>query len=222
MSRTLAQLQTTTRRLIGNPTTGQVSDALLTELLNDGVEMLSVKYAFRDTQATATFVAVVSTTSYSAAADLLVMRKLWNDTQKYPLTGPYSDRMLAETPTRSNGRPLRFSFYGQAIVLDPPPSATDTFKYSYTRHPTAMSASGDYPELPSSWHYGLCLFTRWLYYSELQDYPKAQNALNLFNLFVRDTPTPLESEAEFADVPTALDELGSFVAPTVTPWDNQE
>ena len=202
------QIKTRFRRMVGNLGTAQLSEILANEYVNEAIRAIGLEYRFREVRCIKSFPLTVGTSRYLLPSDLHSIRQVWNDTKKYRIVGPYGDRMLADLPVRTNGQPRRYIREGNWIQFDPPPNVADTVKFTYVKAVVDLTDDNAIPLLPADWHVGAAYYARWIYYSDIQDYPKSQSAYNLFELWAGRHPTPIDRETDEADLPAAFDELG--------------
>lgn len=198
------------RQMVGNLTVTQLTDAIAGDYVNEAQRQVSVEYKFREVRCIKSFATIVGTTRYILPTDLWALRTVRDDTNKREIVGPYGDKTLSRLPVRTNGYPVRYIRERDWIQFDPPPAYVITIKLTYTKKLSGHTSDTDLLILPEDWHYLVCLRARWLYYSDTQDYPKAQNAWNTFELLAAKHPLPLEKEMDEKDIPAEFVELGTI------------
>lgn len=198
------------RTMCGNINTDNVSDVRVGEIIVEAENQISKEYAFREVRCIGGFQTVIGSPRYILPSNLWAIRKVWDATNNRPIKGPYSDATLANLPLRQNGDPRRYIRDRNWIHLDPPPKAVIIVKFTYTRKITPYTDDNAILTIPEDWHYLVCLRARWIYYTDNQDYPKAQNAWNTFELLAAKHPLPIEKELDERDVPAEFVELGSI------------
>lgn len=197
----LTTMRTNLRAMVNNPTTTVVPDSELTGDINSGYKNIASRYRFHGiSNVRRTFNTVIGQISYSLASDVLTVHKMWNRSTNNPL-GKIDEGMLSSTDgttqyPNETGEP--FAWYrntANALSLFPPPDAIYAIEYVCKIVPTALSADGDTPILPETWHEGIQFMARWYYFDRRGDYPKAQYAMNAFKLWLSDKSTEVEEES---------------------------
>lgn len=208
---TLAQMRASLRGKIGNPTTSQVADSVLTGFLNDAYRFILGRYRFPAGRKTSTAAATVANTATIALpADLVALIRVWDITNSTKLrkVGP---RFLASLPANIPvGKPKYYLREQTQITLVPTPDAVYSIGMYYQPVIVALSADGDIPSIPDFWHDGIVLKARHIYYDEKGDVGKAIYASNQWKDWVADKPTETDTEKDdLDDSGVIIDALGS-------------
>ena len=197
------------RRMIGNPSLSQLTDAQAGTYVNEAQRQISLEYQFREVRCIKAFNTIAGTHRYILPSDLSYIRRVWDFTNKREIVGPYGDKSLAQFPTRFDGRPLRYIREQNWIELDPAPNAVMIIKFAYIKLIADHANDADALILPLDWHLMIPMTARWLYYNDLQDYPKSQSAWNTIELWTSKHPLPIEKEMDAKDLQAVFVELDS-------------
>lgn len=218
----LDTMRTSLRKKIGNPTTGEVADADLTGYLNTAYRRIANRYAFRKMRGRATFDTVASTYQYSLPSNAVAVTAVRNQTDKVKLDR-IGEHQVARytTDVTTEGSPVQYARFENYIQLFPVPDAVYTIEVYYKVVITALSANADVPVIPESWHEGIVLLARWVYYDEQPDYAKAQYALGVFKDWVAEQPVEVHEETVDLDAAVELPTLSKNLG-TNYDWDHSE
>lgn len=214
------------RSKVGSPTTADVPDALLTRVINDAYKFICARYPFHETRTIGDIDTVASTGSYDVPEDLLVLYRVWDDTNKKKLKkrGP---RYLGSIPlNQPTAKPLNYVRAENQLYVFPIPDAIYTLKLFYLRVPDLLEDTTDTPVIPSTWHDGLVLKARHLYYDERGDIGKALYAKNEWKDWVSDKPSEMDQEKDDYDdtaviIPSLGGEFGRRNPRDDSNWDNE-
>lgn len=202
---TLTVMQGLLRERIGNPTTTDVPDATLTKRLNEALEFIWTRYRFhanRSISSTITTVAGTSGYTLPVACDILRTVRDGTNFRKLEKMGEITwDSISAakaaeSTPTR--GKPTRYFRANLTLFLDPVPDGAYVIQVRFRSSFTAMSSGSDVPTIPTSWHFGIVLYARFLHWETVQDATRAIGAFSVFNAWVKEQPSEFDEEI-FAD-----------------------
>jgi len=204
----LGQARTKLRRKIGNPSTVDVANALLTEALNESYRELATKYRHYKARKMCNFDTVEDQAEYGLPTDCGAIIQLWDITNEVEILRKYrKDFVLEDSPT--SGKPTHYLRFRDYILLTPPPDDIYTLRLHYREDIADLSADGDEPVLPTPWHQGWVLQARWWYYDDQGDVPKALYALKMFERWLEGTPTEIDEENMHSDMGVVLPGLGS-------------
>lgn len=127
--------------------------AVRVDLLNEGLQVVSVEADWPWLQAVTTFATVAGTQSYTPPAEWAMTRVLSIDGYR-----PMEWRSLAEvrgTATTSRDMPAYFNVSAESILLAPVPAATYTVTHDYMVAEAPLVSSGDEPLMPAQFHYAI-------------------------------------------------------------------
>ncbi len=187
----LSVMQTKTRLLLGDITTGDYSDSNLLRSLNDHihaytVEAIMASGEWRVQGEIATTNLVASQAEYSLPANIITIERiemnLTGGTNTWETVWTKDDRNIQESI--SNGSNISSSptiyLHDNSIFFEDPPAnnVTNGLKVWYSTEPTELSASGDEPILPEFSHVGLI-------YGACMDYWVSMGDMNKETSFYR-------------------------------------
>lgn len=204
---TLSSLRTLLRKRIGNPSTTDVPDSDLTELINYAHREIVNKFPFKVNRGETSFNTVAGTQSYSMPTDVFVTRKLYDSTNKRRLVQK-GERYFSEHAFDDNGQPMYYVRIGSTLRLLPTPDDVYTIKHIYKAKITDLSADGDTVLTGQNWDEGLLKLARVKYYTDLKpDIPKATFFTNDYKLWLQDQPTEVAEESDDIDTGVELPTL---------------
>lgn len=208
----LSQIRTRLRRRIGNPDTGDVSNTDLNEYINDSYRELAVNYSHHKVRKICTFPTVVGTADYGIPADAGAILGVRDTTNNVKLV-KFGLRRGDTVTVTQNGRPQAYERIRGFVRLYPPPDGIYTIRLRYRENITDLSADGDEPLIPMTWHFGIVLHARWNYFDDKGDIPKATHAWNTFVAWVEGKQTEIEEESIDLDSGVELPTLAGNVEP---------
>jgi hypothetical protein len=195
----LSTLQTRLRERIGNPDTTDVPNATLTLRINEALVDILDKFTFHAAKTTdSSIVTVDDTESYAlpAGVDVLInVRDTTNGVKLRKMDRNEYDELVTST-LRTNAKPTAYFRDLTYIYLDPIPDGAYTIKLRYRKATTELSASGDTPTIPVSWHHGIVLLARVKHYEVKEDWPKALAAQSAFDSWVSTKSDEIAEEAK--------------------------
>lgn len=146
---TNANLRVKVQQRLGRPTTDAVlTSTILTALVNEALDYLSVEADWEWLEKSETITTVNGTQSYSVAADCRRTVSLLNP-EGFPIPRkPIHEVRMMGT---ASGTPRMFSPYKNALIVRPIPSGAEAFTHLYIGGETDLSADGDTPLLPAVW-----------------------------------------------------------------------
>lgn len=192
----LLQLRTKLRRQVGNPTSGDVTDSLLNEQINQAYKDVADRFRFHRNRKLCTFSTVVGQAEYGLPADLLSIIRVRDTTNGVRLIKSDSKRDAAlDVATMDNrGKPTHYSRYRTWVTLDPVPDGIYTIELFYKGNIVDLVSDSDTPVLPDTWHHGILLMAKYHYYIDQPDAPKAQHAMGAFNDWATNKPSEVDEE----------------------------
>lgn len=197
---TLATLRTNLRKRIGNPSSTDVTDADLTEIINYAHREIVNKFPFKVTRGETSFTTVAGTQSYDMPTDVFVTRKLYDYTNKRRLLQK-GERYFSEHAFDDQGQPLYYVRIGSTLRLLPTPDDAYDIRHIYKAKTTDLAADGDTVLISQNWDEGILKLARVKYYTDLKpDIPKASFFLNEYKTWLMDQPTEVEEESDDIDM----------------------
>lgn len=203
------------RTRIGNPSTGEVPDSTLTECINIAQREIATKFKFYSSRVEGTITTASGTSDYALPSNVKVVRSVWDVTNKLKLRRA-GERFNAEALTlygTNYAKPQWYGRVGSNIRLYPTPDDVYSIKYLGKQIPTDLSADADLITLPDTWLDGLYKLARSKYYDDFaHDVTKAIDAMNSYQIWLKDQPTEIDEEMIDNDSGVVLPTLGT-VAP---------
>jgi len=197
---TFSEIRDLLRNLIGSPNTTNVPDATLNPIVNRSYKHIATRFRFQRTRPRRTFSTVYGQVAYSLAADETMIFDVWNKTTNRPLKRVDSPQLYVVDGTtqypNDYDEPRLYYREGTTIQLYKPPDAVYVIEYRAKITPADLSANGDTPILPDSWHEGIAYLARWYYFDQIIDYPKAQYAMNTWKLWLSDKNNEYDEETQ--------------------------
>jgi len=180
----LSTIRTRLRERIGNPDTTDVPNATLTLRINEALIDIQDIYNFNATKITGvTLVTAASDYDYTlpAAIDVLIgVRDNTNGVKLVKRDRVWWDSLSAAT-SWVNAKPTNYFRDGGTLYIYPPPDGVYTLRVRYRNATTELSADGDTPIIPLSWHPGVVLLARCKHWESIEDWPKYQVARQGWN-----------------------------------------
>lgn len=205
---TLAELEQSLRRKIGNPTTTDVPASELKVCINASLRHIMDRYPFHASRNLTTFPTVAGTKRYALPADLGTLLRVWNTTTRHRI---HKNDMLAfanseNQDTTVQGDPYFYyrsgsydsnGLYSDWIQFNPIPDQVYTIGLYYRTTIADLVLDADVPPIPLPWHEGIVAYARYVFYDERQDWHRAQFSYASWNLWVQDKPVELQEETVF-------------------------
>lgn len=220
MGDTLVNIRTALRTTIGNPSTSQVADSVLTAVINRAIKEIADKYRFHATRKVATFSTIAATDKYVLPSDYNVLMKVAiQTTGKYRPLRKTSFGFINANPTQSNQQPSRYAVVQNYLQVWPTPDAVYSIQLMYRFNPVALSSDSDTSPFPSAWDDGVKYCSRHMYWDDNGDVAKAVYALNKYNQWLEGKSDEIGLEY-FADweqgvsIPTLLDDDSAESTPS--------
>ena len=211
---TLFDMRASLRDKVGNPSVADKADALLTEHINSAYSDITDRYPFSIMRGRVRFNTAQGTGLYNLGAGYTVVLKAYNRTRATRLR-KIGDREAGEVDLLSvpgattQGCPVAYARWGDGVQLYPQPDGIYEIECYLKKSVTPLSADGDTPVIPASWHQGIVLLARWYYYDAIGDVPKSEHSYNTFKLWLADKPSEFEDEKQDID--------SGVVIPTLSP-----
>lgn len=195
---------------IGNPTTTDVSDLRLSDVINRAYDDIAARYKFHRVRKICLFDTVVGQARYGIPADCFAVLRVRDNTNGKRLDKigdtKFSDRTDTVALT-TNGRPRRYIRQRDWITLDPPPDDVYQIELFYKSKPADLVADSDTPVIPEQWHEGIIRLARFYYWDDIGDLPKAESASGIFDKWVAEMPTEFDDEAQAIDTGVGIPTL---------------
>lgn len=149
----LTTMRTAVRTRIGNPSTdGFFSDAQVTDLVNEALQVVSTEDDWPWLQTSETIATVAGTQAYTPAAD-------WVRTKELHIVNfePLVFKSLAEINNYGDvqAQPDSYTIYDEDLLLGPIPGAAYNVVHQYIKYEPALSNDNDTPIMPSQFHYAI-------------------------------------------------------------------
>lgn len=210
----LQELQTRLRSQIGNPSLVDVTNEDLTQLLNDSMKDITGRYRFHKARKRCVFWTVRGQGAYGLPVDCESVFRLWDQTNRVKLE-KIGDRQFSSQTNLADtvGKPTKYVRYRDYVELYPIPDqgtsaeAEDGYAIEvfYKYKQVLLSDAADSPGIPDSWHLGIVLYAKYLYYIGQGDIPKQQSSLETWKIWVADKPTEIDEES--VDIDSGVDVL---------------
>lgn len=199
---TLTQLQTALRSRVGNPTTADVPDATLTDLINRSIEEIEDRYRFRNNRKNSSFTTVASQPSYNLPSDFLNVMAVGDTTNGVKLEQKDDQWFLSNrgqfydsAGVAYEGKPLYYIPYRGYITLLPVPDASSyAIRVSYKNAYVPLATGTDEPLIPSVWTEGILKLARAKFYDDRQDSAKHQQYYNDWKTWVAEKPVEVDED----------------------------
>ncbi len=192
----LSEMRDSLRRKIGQPTTTDVTDTELNALLNEANRHIADRYPFHMSRTLYEFPTVAGTKRYALPTDLTTLLMVGNRTNRNRIkrSGNRGQFRTETQDTTVTGAPQFYTRMRDWIQFYPIPDKVYAVSLFYKNSIADMVAGVDESELPITWHPGVVLYARYIFYDERQDYAKAQYAYSAWALWVGDKPNELQEE----------------------------
>jgi len=203
----LLEFRTRLRSQIGNPSEVDVTNTRLNQLVNDAVRDVTNRYRFHKARKRCSFFTVAGQSAYGLPSDCEAVFRLWDKTNRRKLE-KIGDRQFSSQTNLADtlGLQEKYVRYRDYVELYPTPmNDNDEIEVFYKYKQVELANDSDIPGIPDSWHYGLLLYAKFLYYQDQGDGPKKQSAYEDFKLWVSDKPTEIDEES--VDIDSGVDVL---------------
>jgi hypothetical protein len=186
----LDEIESRLRRACGKPTEANVPKSVLHEYINLAYEDLADRANLRQSRRRLRFNTDAEHNLYALPADYYaILRVRYADVDdrggRLRKIGP-NDAFFRDTGS-DPGRPTAYALWKDEIQFYPFPDDVYTIEcFCKVRPPTLVSPDDEPDWLPRPLHHGIVLLARYHYQDiERNDAPKAQNALSIFDLWIR-------------------------------------
>lgn len=190
----LSVMRDTLRRRIGNPSTVDTPNSDLTSNINSAYEEIANRFRFRAMRKSTTVPTVNGTLAYGLPADAVAIINIRDATNEKRLIKLDDKRRAALVDVATTGKPTAYFLLQTTYELYPKPDGVYSIILFYKASYTGLSADGDIPVLPLSWHEGILRLAKHYYYSDQSDNPKATLAFNEFDLWAMRQPLEVDEE----------------------------
>lgn len=147
----LGTLRTALRNRVGvSDYDGFFTDARLTDLINEAIQVVSSEEDWPWLQTTETIATVNGTQAYAPAADWLRTKALIID--GYDAMQWRSLQEIREYGSDYLGLPVVYTVYGDQILFGPTPGAAYSVTHDYIKQEPELAVSDDEPIMPSQFH----------------------------------------------------------------------
>lgn len=182
----LGEMLVSLRRQLGNPTTTDVTDAVLTECINTAYQEIVSKVNFRRIKQLCRFDTIQSTSTYNLPTPVDAVLKVRNSTSDRRLE-KWGDRRHSERmDDGTEGDPSYYVLMENFIRVWPVPDGVYTIEVYYRGAVTNLASNGQTPVIPASWHPGIVKLARQHYYDEIEgDLVKSKAAAESFAMWAR-------------------------------------
>lgn len=195
---TLVEMRVKLRSRIGSPEISSVAELILTDCINTAYEQIANKYRFHKSRKICIVNTIQGEHRYNLPDDTSVVLRIKNLTveQKLKKIGDRrSSEYVGRSRTDSQGAPTMYARYRGFFELTPTPDGVYSLEVFYKYGVGKLQADSDVPVIPASWHHGIVLMARHVYYDEVaNDYTKAAYAMQSFDKWVADQPTEIDEE----------------------------
>lgn len=195
----LATARSSLRSKVGNPTEADVSNSTLNRLINDAYREITDKYPFNETRCVMSFDTVPGTDRYQRPAQMSVIRRIWDETNKRKLVKRGPRFMATQRANVPSGKPTSYVFVRDYIHLFPAVDGVYTLNIFGVSAVASLVDDTDTFIIPEAWHAGIVLKARHLFYDERGDIGKAIYSLNAWKDWVSDKPSEIDQEKEDHD-----------------------
>jgi hypothetical protein len=197
---TLLEMRVKLRSRIGAPDPNSVTDAVLTDCLNTAYLQIANKYRFHMSRKLCIVKTIAGEFRYAlpdnTSAVLRIKDITANHERKLKKLGDRRESEYdARTRTDSWGEPMSYARYRGWFELTPTPDGVYSLEVFYKFGVPELVNDSDVPVIPASWHHGIVLMGRQVYYDEVgNDFTKAAYASQSFDKWVAEQPTEIDEE----------------------------
>lgn len=179
----LSELRTAVRTRLGVPSTdGFYTDAQLTDLVNEALQVISTErdWPWLSTSETITTVSGTATDSPPAG---------WMKTRSLCIDGydPMEQRSLLEirgVPTTDRGMPTIYDISGDVLIFRPVPDGVYSIIHDYFKVEPSLTADADTPLMPTQFHYSIVAKASELAHLRQRDNTRAGAQLAEYNAWL--------------------------------------
>lgn len=147
------QMVTAIETRIGTPSTdGFFTAAQKSDMVNEGLQVISAECDWPWLQATTTISVIQGTSAYAVPADYSHTKLLY--IEDYPPLEYLGQFDIAVERVEGQSQPIHFSVWDEDIVISPEPNAAYTLVHKYIKQEPAISGASS-PLMPSVFHYSI-------------------------------------------------------------------
>lgn len=211
------------RSSIGNPLPSDVSDPKLNGFINDAYERISTRFRFHKTRKICILTTVNGSYRYNLPADATVVMRVKDLTNHRRLV-PVGDRDESDYTRRDSftGQPEKYIRYRGFLEFTPTPDGAYRLEVRYKAAIAPLVDDADTPVVPSSWHHGIKLLAKHLYYDDQGDAAKAVMAYDSYKVWLEDQPVEVDEEKRSMDQAVAIPAWQRRHRGTPRDWDDEE
>lgn len=170
----LTSLMSTARTRFGAPSGDSFyTDAVLTALVNEALDAVSLEFDWPWLQGSATITTAAADRDYAVPADWIRTRKLYIANNE-PLELVPSSDVLWST---AQGRPTQYAIEGDLVQLFPVPDGVYSVTHKYTKSEPDLSTGSDTPLMPAVFHHAIVALVVNLMHVRAGNLTKANAAL---------------------------------------------
>lgn len=197
----LSTMRTKLRKRIGNPDIFDVPETDLTEHINSAYRDIADRFRFHKVRKMCTFPTVSGTKDYQLPSALAAIISVRDKTtgQKITKTDVRDDAGQESENSDVQGIPCKYIRFRNFIRFEPTPDGVYSVEIFYKADVVDLSADGDEPILPESWHEGILKLARHYYYDGKPDVAKAQYALSIYQSWLSTKPVEVDEEKRDLD-----------------------
>jgi hypothetical protein len=219
----LADMRTTLRARLGNPSLTDVPDATLNEELNEAYKEVTAKYKHYKGRKLVTWPTVVGQESYSLPDDCFAVLRVRDNTNNLRILPFRSDDAWARRDTTTpNGKPVKYRRQRGFLSFFPVPDGVYTVELFYSSVPADLAGDDNSPVIAESWHIGIVRLARAMHWDNIGDFPKWTAALASYNRWLESMPTEIDEEMEFRDVGVEIPTLSGDMPHHPIDWDHSD
>lgn len=190
----LTEMRSRLRRQVGNPTTTDVADSVLTQHINSGYKEIANKFRFHTVRKLCRFSTVVGTKRYGIPSDCAVVLRVRDLTNEKRLEKFDDRRAFEEVDLDTTGYPTYYTRFRDWVELHPSPNGVYEIELHYKADMADLAGDTETPTLPTSWHEGILRLAKYYYYDEQGDIPKATAAYNAYTVWADSKPIEVDEE----------------------------
>lgn len=190
----LADLRAKLRRQLGNPTTGEVSNNDLTDVINEAYQHILDRYKHEHNKTFFEFTTLNGTGLYALPGHVGRIFFVWDTELRRPLKRLRDDEVQGYDGWPA-ARPRGWVRVGQMIALYPSPESTYNIGVQAKVVSSPLSADTDEPLLDATWHDGILSRARYEWWDHYRrDVTKSREALVSWNEWVTTKPSLPDEE----------------------------
>lgn len=201
------------RRRIGNPTTTDVVDSVITGHINDAYEEVRDKFKHTRGRKREQFTTTINVGRYKISDVTETLYKAWDRTNKLEL-----ERVGINVLTEEDfdgtliGKPTKIARFEDYVQLLPVPDGAYVIELYLKEIFTPLVGVNDVPDIPQAWHRGVCILAAFNYYDvDGGDAAKATYQMQVFKNWLEDKPVEAHDETEGIDSGVEIPSLGRAI-----------